>query len=159
MEVEPLPTGADAAGRVVQSPGMEAWGAFSEAVCFASSGRGAGPDRSAISLPNEIAAPGRPAAHASVSKKFSAAGVFLIVDHYYEPLINFSLLNHPLEDPRNPPGIDLNVSEQLEILRRMNFHDELKVLMAGQQKDSAAERVYVADNGFLTPETQSTGTT
>ena len=82
-------------------------------------------------------------------KSLSAAGVFPIVDHYYEPLINFSLLNHPLEDPRNLPGIDLNVSEQLEILQGMNFCDELKVLMAGQQQDSAAERVYVADNGFF----------
>jgi hypothetical protein len=38
----------------------------------------------------------------------SAVGVFPIVDHYYEPLINFDLLIHPLEQARNLPGVDLN---------------------------------------------------
>lgn len=79
----------------------------------------------------------------------SAAGVFPLVDQYYEPLINFSLLRHPLEQPRNLPGVDLNVSEQLQLLQRMTFRDELRELMNGPRSQDGTARKYVADNGYF----------
>ncbi len=61
-----------------------------------------------------------------VSRKiFNAVGVFPIIDHYYEPLFNSSKLRKSLREDRVLPGIDLNVAEQLEILNRFHFNEEL----------------------------------
>lgn len=75
----------------------------------------------------------------------SAAGVFPIVDHYYEPLINFDLLIHPLERPRNLPGIDLNVEGQLELLRQFRYSDELRAFSAPKRDDLT----YSFGNGYF----------
>lgn len=58
-------------------------------------------------------------------KVLSAVGVFPVADHYYEPLTNFSLLRSPLDKPRSLPGINLNVPEQLELLKKFTFGNEL----------------------------------
>lgn len=61
-----------------------------------------------------------------VSKKiFHTVGVFPIRDHYYEPLFNTNSLEKSLREDRRLPGIDLNVSRQLEVLGRFDFGDEL----------------------------------
>lgn len=52
-------------------------------------------------------------------------GVFPIIDHYYEPLFNPSKLKKSLRENRNLTGIDLNITEQLEILSRFNYNTEL----------------------------------
>jgi hypothetical protein len=52
-------------------------------------------------------------------------GVLPVRDHYYEPLINPAVLKTPLSAPRPLPGIDLNVAQQLELLRRFDFASEL----------------------------------
>ena len=56
----------------------------------------------------------------------SRIGVFPISNQYYEPLIDFSLLQHPLDQPRHLPGIDLNVTEQLQLLQLFRYSDELR---------------------------------
>jgi hypothetical protein len=61
-------------------------------------------------------------------------GVFPIRDHYYEPLFNSRRLVRPLTDERSLPGIDWNVSGQLELLGRMHFGSELRDL--GHRKTS-----------------------
>ncbi len=53
-------------------------------------------------------------------------GVFPITNHYYEPLFDTSKLVRPLNQDRDLPGIDWNVSEQLNILDRFCFNEELK---------------------------------
>ena len=53
-------------------------------------------------------------------------GVFPIRDHYYEPLFNEAHIRYPLSDDRNLPGIDWNVKEQLEILDKFQFNEELR---------------------------------
>lgn len=52
-------------------------------------------------------------------------GVFPINDHYYEPLFNPKYLRFSLRENRNLPGIDFNIEEQLELLRKFIFNDEL----------------------------------
>lgn len=53
-------------------------------------------------------------------------GVFPILNHYYEPLFDSRNLNAPLSDARVLPGIDWNDGEQLSMLEKFDFNDELK---------------------------------
>jgi hypothetical protein len=52
-------------------------------------------------------------------------GVFPIRSHYTEPLFNGHALPRPLESDRNLPGIDWNIEEQLKLLERFDYNDEL----------------------------------
>lgn len=52
-------------------------------------------------------------------------GVFPIRDHYYEPLFHSRHLRRPLDVERSLPGISLNEAEQLELLARFRYADEL----------------------------------
>lgn len=61
------------------------------------------------------------------SKKiFMKIGIFPIRDHYYEPFFNPGHLRMSLRQDRTLPGINLNDKEQLEILEKFNFNEELK---------------------------------
>lgn len=48
--------------------------------------------------------------------------VFPITDHYYDPIFNYK---HSLLCSRELPGIDFNISEQLELIKQFSFRDEL----------------------------------
>lgn len=78
-------------------------------------------------------------------KVLSAVGVFPVADQYYEPLTNFNLLTRPLDEPRNLPGIDMNVAEQLEMLKLFQFGEELRRFTAG----SHDELTYCFDNNMF----------
>lgn len=52
-------------------------------------------------------------------------GVFPIRNHYFEPLFDSRTLKRPLEQERNLPGINWNVAEQLNMLERFCFNDEI----------------------------------
>jgi predicted O-methyltransferase YrrM len=52
-------------------------------------------------------------------------GVFPIRNHYYEPLFDARVLRYPPDRPRHLPGIDWNVNEQLDLLRKFDFNEEL----------------------------------
>lgn len=56
---------------------------------------------------------------------FRKVGVYPLLDHYYEPLFNPKHLRKPLSEDRQLIGIDWNVSEQLQLLERFNYNDEL----------------------------------
>jgi len=61
-----------------------------------------------------------------ISKKiFLHVGVIPILDHYYEPLFNPKHLRYSLRIDRALPGIDFNDDEQLNILKRFNYNNEL----------------------------------
>jgi Methyltransferase domain len=75
----------------------------------------------------------------------SAVGVFPVADHYYEPLIDFSQLLHPLERPRSLPGLDLNVEAQLALLGQFRWSEELRPFVAPKRDDLT----YSFDNGFF----------
>jgi len=75
----------------------------------------------------------------------SAVGVFPVTNHYYEPLIDFSLLSRPLDQPRNLPGIDMNVAEQLNLLKEFHYSEELRPFTAPKRD----ELTYSFGNGYF----------
>lgn len=58
---------------------------------------------------------------------FRHLGTFPLTDHYYEPLFNPRHLHRNLDEERELPGLDLNIKEQLEVLSRFHFQDELSI--------------------------------
>jgi predicted O-methyltransferase YrrM len=76
---------------------------------------------------------------------FMRLGILPVLDHYYQPLINPEKhLKKSLREDRSLKGIDFNVSEQLEILAKFNFNDELLHF----PMRSAIETEFFYDNGF-----------
>jgi hypothetical protein len=64
--------------------------------------------------------------HFPVSKRiFFNAGVYPILDHYYDPLFNIKHIKKPLDQERNLPAIDFNIAEQLDLLVKFNYNDEM----------------------------------
>lgn len=79
---------------------------------------------------------------------FSSLGVLPVPDHYYQPLVNPKKhLKKSLRADRNLPGINLNVQEQLEILSKFNFNDELLEFPINQRNKIAGAEFYY-DNGL-----------
>ena len=78
-------------------------------------------------------------------KVMSSIGIFPVADHYYEPLINFSQLLHPLDQHRNLPGIDMNAEGQLALLKQFRFSEELRPYTAPKKDDLT----YNFGNGFF----------
>jgi hypothetical protein len=68
-------------------------------------------------------------------KAFRKLGVFPIVDHYYEPLFNPAHLRHSLSLDRDLPGLDWNISEQLDLLTKFNFNEELLAFPLNYERD------------------------
>ena len=61
----------------------------------------------------------------NISKKiFEFVGVFPITDNYYEPYVG----KHRVEKNRLLTGIELKIEEQLVLLEKFNFNDELLAL-------------------------------
>jgi len=70
-------------------------------------------------------------------------GVFPILDHYYEPLFKTGGLRSLEGQPRNLPGVDMNILGQLELLRKFHYADELRQFPV--EKSGGQEFFY--DNG------------
>jgi hypothetical protein len=75
-----------------------------------------------------------------------SVGVFPIVDHYYEPLFDKKHLRHSLSTPRNLPGIDFNISEQLDLIKSFNYNDEL---LSIPEKSTGKEIEYCYNEGMF----------
>jgi Methyltransferase domain len=59
-------------------------------------------------------------------KIFMKLGLFPILDHYYQPLINPKKhLTKSLRDDRILKGINFNAEEQIELLSKFNYNNEL----------------------------------
>ncbi len=59
-------------------------------------------------------------------KIFMQLGVLPVLDHYYQPMINPQKhLTKSLREDRVLTGIDLNVEEQLNLLSKFNYNEEL----------------------------------
>lgn len=52
-------------------------------------------------------------------------GIFPIRDHYYEPLFNPKFLRHSLDLERHLPGFTWNMADQLDLLKKFQFKNEL----------------------------------
>lgn len=71
-------------------------------------------------------------------------GVMPVTRHYYDPMILKSDLRRPLDQERVLRGLNLNTEEQLLMLRRFNFADELRTLPGARK-----EGEYYIDNRFF----------
>ena len=57
---------------------------------------------------------------------FMQLGILPVLDHYYQPMINPKKhLVRSLRDDRDLQGIDLNTEEQLDLLAKFNYNQEL----------------------------------
>ena len=55
-------------------------------------------------------------------------GVFPIRDHYYEPKFDYRKIRQSVNPNRSLPGIDWNISKQLDVLTTLTFSQELTIL-------------------------------
>ncbi|MCX8560341.1 class I SAM-dependent methyltransferase [Mycolicibacterium mucogenicum] len=78
---------------------------------------------------------------------FRTVGIFPIRNHYYEPLFDTTALRRPLEEDRVLPGLDLNVSQQLDLLTKFSYGNELLAF----PMDSQSESVFYYDNHVFGP--------
>lgn len=78
-------------------------------------------------------------------KVFRKVGIYPVLDHYYEPLFNPAHLRKPLAEDRELLGIDWNVAEQLDLLKRFHFNDELTAFPIERQ----ADHEFFYRNGFF----------
>jgi predicted O-methyltransferase YrrM len=76
---------------------------------------------------------------------FRKVGIYPLLDHYYEPLFNPAHLRKPLSEDRELLGIDWNVAEQLDLLKRFHFNDELVRFPV----DRKADHEFFYRNGFF----------
>ena len=73
-------------------------------------------------------------------------GVFPIIKNYYEPVFDFDNLKYSLNAKRNLSSIDLNIDEQLKLLNKFNYYDELKELNFNLPTNSS--KFYIKNNFF-----------
>ncbi|GMV78107.1 MAG: hypothetical protein AMXMBFR79_12400 [Chitinophagaceae bacterium] len=59
-------------------------------------------------------------------KIFMKLGLLPVLDHYYQPMINpKKYINKSLREDRNLKGINFNIEEQLSLLSKFNYNEEL----------------------------------
>jgi len=66
---------------------------------------------------------------------FQSLGMLPVTTHYYDPMIVPNMLNHPLDQVRKLPGIDLNMTAQLERLCGYGYQSELMAIPLDDQGD------------------------
>jgi len=70
------------------------------------------------------------------NKILSFFGVFPVLDHYYEPLVNPKKhIRKPLRDNRDLVGLNFNDDEQLNLLSKFFYNDELKKFPQEKEKE------------------------
>lgn len=75
-------------------------------------------------------------------------GVFPIRNHYYEPLFQTRALAKSLSEDRDLKGIDLNIAEQLQLLERFHFNQELEQIPLEQPPQNDFSRFYFHNRSF-----------
>ncbi|GAA2411737.1 class I SAM-dependent methyltransferase [Mycolicibacterium llatzerense] len=76
---------------------------------------------------------------------FRRVGVFPLLDHYYEPLFTPTALRVPLSAERDLPALDMNIDEQLLLLEKFDYADEL---LAFPQEEQAGLGFYFQNSMF-----------
>jgi hypothetical protein len=74
---------------------------------------------------------------------FEMMGSIPIRRHYYEPLFHPSDLRHALDKPRTLPGLNLREAEQVELLKRFDYEEELTAF----PMDGAEKSAFYYNNG------------
>jgi len=85
-------------------------------------------------------------------KLLLAIGVYPIIDHYYEPLFHRKYLRSSLRSDRMLPGIDYNDNEQLMILSRFHYNDELQAFPIN--KTTRENEYYYNNSAFLSGDSE-----
>jgi predicted O-methyltransferase YrrM len=68
---------------------------------------------------------------------FMKLGILPILDHYYQPLINPKKhLSKSLREDRELSGIDFNIEEQLNLLSKFNYNEELLEFPIEKRRDN-----------------------
>jgi hypothetical protein len=68
---------------------------------------------------------------------FMYLGILPVLDHYYQPLINpRKYLTKSLSEDRNLCGIDFNIKEQLNLLNKFNYNEELLLFPLDKKKEN-----------------------
>jgi hypothetical protein len=75
-------------------------------------------------------------------------GVFPILNHYYEPLFDDTLITDDLDSPRSLPGIDFRVPNQLALLQSMHFGEEFQQFVEFEATRRTADRFTFNNNAF-----------
>jgi len=63
-------------------------------------------------------------------------GVGIVQHHYYEPLVGPGDLYRPLNNKRELPGVDLRIDEQLALVAKFNYAEELLALPLEKPSDT-----------------------
>ena len=75
-------------------------------------------------------------------------GIYPLIDHYYEPLINLRRLRHPLDRPRALPAIEIDAARALGLLEQLTQMSEL----ADAPRERPRGRLeYYRENDFFGP--------
>jgi len=76
-------------------------------------------------------------------------GVYPLVDHYYEPMINPRHLRHPMSQPRDLPGLPIDLPAAMDLLRgTLRMEEMAGISGTAPVGDSPA---YHWDNSFFGP--------
>jgi Methyltransferase domain len=65
-------------------------------------------------------------------KALDRVRVSVIGHHYYSPLVLPEDISRPLSEPRNLPAVDLNIENQLSLVRQFHYADELRAIPVEQ---------------------------
>lgn len=71
----------------------------------------------------------------ATTRRLRRLGIFPLRNHYYEPLFDPRQLTAPLDQPRELPGVDLDVPGQLALLEQLTFDAELRASRFGNAGD------------------------
>lgn len=73
-------------------------------------------------------------------------GVNPVVRRYYDPFFDERMTTHPLGEPRDLPGLDLRIEQQLSLLPELDFAAEFTAALANQHSSGP---VFNLDNEFF----------
>jgi Methyltransferase domain len=81
------------------------------------------------------------------TRRLRKIGVFPIMNHYYEPLIDDTQFRQSLSENRHLPGLNLNTSGQLSFLKTLVYSAELLALKL-DTKSNDANSFYINNRNF-----------
>jgi len=84
----------------------------------------------------------------TTTRALKRIGIFPIRNHYYEPLFDDRYLSSPLDTPRALPGIDFNVSNQLNLVGQLTYADEFVEFVEQQQTDPSEASFRLNNEAF-----------
>jgi hypothetical protein len=82
------------------------------------------------------------------SSVLKSMGVWVIRDHYYEPLFNTKGLHHAASQPRFLPGVDLRDKHQLAFLKKLKFAEEFIDIVNAEERSDDIDCFKIDNQSF-----------